>query len=299
MAETDSSNFYAAAIREQMAGRSEILGSQLGALIRKLAPSIDIKGEYQNLRNFVSMHLPDLLKNVGKRGGDDIYAVIDSPGYKLLDGESFLLWSAFSNPNRHGQILYRQEDSALLFSDTDDSLHTSETCRPFQKLTIQDYRALAETLIVAKVPEAIRPEANEIVKKEGFWERLTNHLRKHGHHLAAKELEAERIRFVENAFAKHAQAVEMPENLILGWLESLQKSRQLGYPKKQRIGSVAGAAQGGSVPMISQTYDPKTQSQDLVIMRNLIKHAVEGMDLDELRSLRLPLGVILDAFRNH
>lgn len=298
MPEIDNAQLYAA-IREQMDGKSEILGSQLGAFIRTLDPSIDIKGTYQNLRNFVATHLSDVLKNVGKRGGDDIYSISGPPGYKPLDGESSLLWSAFSNPNRHGRIFYCQEGGPLLFSDAEGLPQPSEECQPFQKLTVEDYRRLAETLITTKVPDDIQPEAQEMLTKDGFWERLTNHLRKHGHHLEVKEFEAERIRFVESEFKRHAIAVGMPEELIPKWIDALQKSRQFGNPKKQKMGVNPSPTHGSAIPAITQAYDPKTQTQDLVSMRNLIKLAIDRMDLEELRSLRLPVGVILDAFRHH
>ncbi|MGS0625013.1 hypothetical protein ACU8YE_19035 [Ralstonia sp. VS2407] len=273
------------AILTYLAGRHEIFGSDLGVLIKKLAPGWNLKTEYRSLRAFVEEELGDVLENVGKQGGNDIYRnKTYSPSDNSLSGDDRTLWSLFSNPQRRGRIFLRGDE--LLAQDEGTS--APEGAQELQRIKASDYATLLLSS-VGEIPADLQDRFNAILSSNETtpWSEVLNLLRKTENTATSRVLEQKRVQYVVDQFKEQLRLAGCTEERVGAFAQTLTSS-------KARRDMTKASAEPITAPT-KQLKSAATSDELDAMVRNAAKKAIDQMPIDQIRALNLPMGLIIDA----
>lgn len=275
-----------------MAGSREILGSRLGFFLKRTFPQWDFKTEFGTLRALVDAQLSDLLEHVGKQGGNDIYrnrmfqdeANTPSKDERELSGADKDLWALFSNPSRTGSIFVR--DNKLFTKHTITSVATGEL--ELQRISTNEYTELlpkAWRLCAEDIPDDIRSHIDAMIADNpSQWSAALNFLRKTGYFAVTRRLEEQRINYIFEQFRLRLQSLGLAENTVQILVEHLAESR----------GRKAATKQVASTRP-SLVLHATSQDQHTALLRQIAKAAIDGMTVEQLIALNLPLGLVANT----
>lgn len=287
-----------------------ITGAELGMLVRRNAPNIDIRAAVDMppfgtgaLARFVSMYLSHVLRKAGQTasdgtGGDNIYQVIDpagsnpdiEPEAKFPTYSSTDYWSAFVRPSETRILIARKtgESPELLFADgsepTDGHRITSisnEELDTISKEFLQILNATpdSESLAASLHRAGSYAEFIQLLKEAGnaYFQHWSEHRRE-----KLRKIFLERL---------NAADFSLPDQQKL--LEVLDKSQESAH---QQIRSKALYRAAENKPLFTLGPLP-TSPGTLNHSRELLKAVVDRMSIQELRALSIPFGHILDALQ--
>ncbi|WP_155741700.1 hypothetical protein [Burkholderia territorii] len=278
-------NHLREAILAHMSGRREIFGSDLGYLIKRLAPDWDLKSEYRSLRAFVEQELSDVLENVGKQGGNDIYRnKAYSGGATALSGDDRALWSLFSNPQRKGSIFVRGGELIA----QDEGASAPEGAYELPRIKSSEYAQLLRTC-VNDIPSDVQERFNAILSanETSPWSEVLNLLRKTENGPTSRLLEQKRVEYVSDRFKTHLRNLGCEEAQVGAFAERLAESRGRRESTKAPVETVAAPV--SHIGLVSAGGDLDT------IVRSAAKKAIDQMSLEQIRALNLPMGLVVDA----
>lgn len=275
-----------------LAGSREILGSRLGFFIKRTYPQWDFKTEFGTLRALVDAQLADLLEHVGKQGGNDIYrnrlfqdeANTPSKDERELSGADRDLWALFSNPTRTGSIFVRA--NKLFTRHAITSIATGELELP--RISNDEYTELlpkAWRLCTEEIPDDIRSHIDVMIAENpSQWSAVLNFLRKTGHFAVTRRLEELRINYIIEQFRLRLQNLGLPAETVQAFVEQLAESRGRKAATKQ-------VASNHPSPVLHAA----SQDQHTALLRQIAKAAIDGMTVEQLISLNLPLGLVANS----
>ncbi len=138
------------ALSERYPFTKSVLGSQLGAFVRRHLRDPDLKRRFGGLREFITRNFPTEIVWTGRRGLDDLYDISFIAQDSRLGGDAWqtvplepspVLWSAVTNPSIYVQFAWSNGEKSLLQAPTGAPL--KEDLTSIQKLTKADYSAIA------------------------------------------------------------------------------------------------------------------------------------------------------------
>jgi len=275
-----------------LAGSREILGSRLGFFLKRTFPQWDFKTEFGTLRALVDAQLSDLLEHIGKQGGNDIYrnrlfqddANTPSKDERELSGADRDLWVLFSNPSRTGSIFVR--DNKLFTRHTRTSIATGELELP--RITTDEYTELlpkAWRLCTEEIPDDIRSHIDAMIADNpSQWAATLNFLRKTGCFAVTRKLEEQRINYIIEQFRLRLLSLGLPTETVQILVEQLAESRGRKAATKQ-------VASNRPSPVLHAI----SQDQHTALLRKIAKAAIDGMTVEQLLALNLPLGLVANT----
>jgi hypothetical protein len=273
------------AIVNYLGDRTEILGSQLGHLIRKTTPSWSPKKEYGSLRHFVDSELTGVLVHVGKQGGDDIYGKrvhgVDSG--VPLSGDTRMLWNVFNNPQRNGRIIFKDATLRLLDNERQVPLDSREVPR----IASDEYLELLKEL-AAQVPSDLREAFNVVLLSNNGqpWSEVINLFRKSGNISLFRAFEEARVDYVTLQFKKRLAEIGLSQEDIGRFEENLSASRG------RRSASKLSANEKVIINQVTTSVERDDES-----LRKICHRAIDLLTIQQLRSLNFPLEVLIGAMR--
>lgn len=290
-----------------------ILGSKLGSL---LVPFIkpfrfpDIGG----LKAFVSEYFSDTLLWIGRTNGvegDDIYRFIPTLGVSFTNQQQGLndpkwcdvssltdnvFWRTFSNPNTPGRFSISPSKDTLYLC-IDPSCQLSEGWKEICKITEEDYRQLAKDF-TQLIPVAFQAEALMIINDIAFNKAWVKFLKDRLGINVIRQWESKRVSWVYSKFVNILEEAGCPEKAQFKLKSILVKSHHAIAQRTNKKDSSkielqhkyrTSYSDSGSALGMDEIYE----------LRNLMHKVVDRIGTDELRALRIPLGIILDVIRSH
>jgi hypothetical protein len=259
-----------------------VLGSQLGGLVKKEYGELVSSGT--SLSSLIKSELSDQLVFAGKKGSDNTYRVIDSSGKSrasLYTSDTGELWNVFSNPRYPGSIFIRNADKALVkLNDVATPLSHGFTELP--RLADQDVQE-----IINNYNKIIGDHysANECpVMDAHYWRNWMQYLRSLSSENSSiiTEWRSFHAQSIENAFAKRLDHFGFPSKEIEKWVWILTTSRTKLPDRDTKVDTTSS-----NIGISSEKS-----------LRQIIHRAIDNLSDDQLKSVTLPVGALIDATRN-
>jgi hypothetical protein len=274
-----------------------VLGSQLGAVIRKQLINPDLKGRFGGLKRFVARYFPAEITWRERNGLDDLYdisfagAAVDSGGdgiWQPVSPEpSAAFWSAVTNPSIAVQFGWSISDRSLLRASAGVPL--TEGASLVEKLTQSDYQEIAISFVnsLENFDAGKRAQAIESSRSNVEFTRL---IREQG--LLAK-WEEFRVDQALRLFIDRLRNLGAEPSAISQWADVLRRSQQLArLQRSQKTASIA----------TRQPSQPRADRQDtrdeILNPRTMAIKTMEFLSESELSDLKLPLGSVIRALQS-
>ena len=271
-----------------------ILGSQLGAFIRRHLTNPDLKGRFGGLKSFVAHYFPAEVVWRGRKGLDDLYDICFAPegaglgigAWQPVPSEpSAGLWSAVTNPSIYVQFAWSSKDESLLQASAGVPL--TEGLAPVEKLTKADYQSISTAFIstLDTIDPTIRAQA---VERAGASVEFTKFIREQG--LLAK-WEEFRVDHALRLFTDRLGAVGVESQVASGWGDILRSSQQQARSRRVQKTAVSQPAQRSQPVGYRECLRDEVPDSRAVAIK-----AMEFLSDSELNDLSLPLGSVMRAF---
>lgn len=267
-----------------------ITGGQLAALIRAAAPGLEIRsivGIPQGpgaLTEFIKSHLSDTVERIGSQGSDALLRIvgrdIDSSGHTA----SPQVWRTFVSPNSDQHLVLSGGGGVLLSREAPASADTGET--EVEKATVEEHDRIRAKFVdtlpeqsIAALGELAAPDAEFEKWIAAMRERLPSSLRDWGHF---------RRKRLSELFTARIESLALKEPFQRTVLDQVKASEMAAY------GKVTKAAAAAKRP--PKTTDGGDVDADrMATARRLAHTAIDLLSYEDLRTLRIPLGVVLDT----
>jgi hypothetical protein len=286
-----------------------ILGSALGSILIPFIAPNRFSG-IGGLKAFVSKYLHDTVVWVGRTSdipGDDKYQIIGSRDWVDVNSLSpGIFWSAFSNPYVPGRFSLSSTKDILCFC-SEPTTQIPTDWQEVSKVTEDDYRELARDFI-ASLDSTLTTEASNIVSKPGFNASWIQFLKSKGGLNSLRKWEKKRIDHILVKFRKSLEDADCAEKTVSELESMLVNSRDLSQKRADIARTSSSSRRPYLDPLTFQNTKPLDyarynrseipgSSNEDAEFRDLMHKAIDRMSLDELRALRVPIGIILDLVR--
>lgn len=261
----------------------QVLGAKLGFAITRAFPEVNLKAQYGGLRPFLERYCSQHVTWTGKRGLDDCYAPAsaspESTPRPARDDTN--LWQAFTNPEAAVGIAVNPTAGTVVVADPKE---LAPGFLVLAKMTREDHRKIASEFL-PQIDSENRAQFQSSLSSGSFWPQWTSLIastqlgRYRGQWLAF------RFQRICDILRERLNQIGIQEPRTTFFLDLIKDSK-----RKTSISSTP-----------SRIGKPLSQSQDhaeaISILRHLAHAAIDGMPEEELRQLRIPLGAIIDSFR--
>lgn len=270
-----------------------ITGGQLFKLMREVAPALNYRDIVKIPKGpgaqtaFIEMYLPGAIERIGNQGGDILYKIlghtedVDRP-------DSPELWNAFVTPSAPTHLVLKALPDGLICRRDPAIPEAGE--REIAKASVAELDQLRGDFVASLPPEeGVR--LTGLAPPEMPFADWTSTLRQHAPAMLRK-WGAFRREQLSRIFANRIDALEIDEVLKGRVLEQIKVAERNAYERSQPPTHARGRAAAVGA---SNDIGKKSGRDAIAQARSLAHLAVDNMDYEELRALRLPLGVVLDA----
>ena len=289
----DQFSAHLAAIEAALQGRPlpTITGAMLGSLIQSAAPELDFRALVGipkgpgALKEFVASHLSGLLERTGNQGDDIIYRI---KGHEITDAESVDIWKNFVSPSSPRHLVLERGRQRLVSRSAAASLDSDEV--EIAKASEAEHDAIRASFM-ASLPPHEASEVAERVPQDAIFPVWISELRTHVPDVIRKWGVHRKDRLF-NLFCERVDALKLDAALRDKVIAQIKASQHAAYARQKD--EKASNKDGRT----SDRWIGNEHASDAVAVtaRSLAHVAVDLMSYDDLRSLKLPLGVMLDAF---
>jgi hypothetical protein len=270
-------------------------GAILHAIITQAAPDLNIRSVVEiptgpgALSKFIETYLNEFVKRIGNKGGDILYGIGDgfvSPPY---EGASPLedvskVWKAFVSPNAVNHLFLNMSDLRLVVTETtlqDDGLEQIARVSDEEHDTIR--QGFRKTL-----SEEHRSFIDEQTVNNASYETLLQALRSAG---LMKSWSSYRRDAFKQLLAERLELLPLDKALIPSVAGQLIASQQALFRQKE---ITQGIKQPPPTNRSSET-SAALHYDDINFVRDLARRAIDQMSYNDIRSICLPIGAIIDA----
>lgn len=272
-----------------------LLAATLGGNLTQIIAPLKI-ADFGGFQSFMTRYLSDLIEIDGSRVALNGQLWLRRPTARDIDGRGWinvlsldgtLFWHLFANPTIPAFFAASARDQTLLVNREQSNQLVGAT--PFCKLTNQDYTRAAETL-VKELPEPARQRAATLLTSTGASLDWMNFLKRESQELLHKWSQLR----VETAFELlrkqlHAAGVTEPAyQTILSHLKIAQQASAA-----QRVAALT-ARNLSSVP-VAKSNSGENSQHFVDLMRRVAHSVLETLNEQDLRSIKVPLGAVIDA----
>lgn len=270
------------AVAERFGGRDNVLGAQLGMVIRaNLSRPTDLKSRYGGLKAFLRAHLGDLVRRIDSRGLDDVYLVgVSSAPATPQDKWSPVdlvpqreLWALVTNPSVAFQFSFAADSQVVSGAPLDAPM--PEGNRPVKKLDRRDYEEIASEFadLWDGFDDAGREEARARATSPTDFNRW---IRNRGGLPAWEQYRVQRAIAIFVSRLADAGAGDRAQQ---DWRKVLESSHD----------SLRQSRSHGPVPPIPASVRGSLDA------RSVISKALTFMSDDDVDAIQLPVGAVLKA----
>jgi hypothetical protein len=270
-----------------------VLGSQLGAFVRRHLANPDLKRRFGGLKEFISHYFPAEIVWRGRQGLDDLYDIsfaVDGSGpgtpvwQPVLCESSADLWSAVTNPSVYVQFAWSAKEKLLLQAPAGVPLVDDLTA--VEKLTKTDYQNIAIAFVDSLGGMDIdgRTQALDTSASGAEFTRL---MRDKG--LLAK-WEEFRIDRARRQFVDRLSAAGVESSIVTRWADILRSSQQAARSRRLQKAVVFSVAHP-----LHTVASREHLRDDMPDTRAIAIKAMEFLSDAEISDLSLPLGTVMRA----
>ena len=270
-----------------------IQGAKLNQYIKDVAPGLNVRDLVEipvgpgALKKFVITYLGDVLKHVGFNGGDVVYSIEGHQGFSETEiGVSPNIWKSFVSPSAKTDVVV-SADRTHLINRSSGSLEPEELV--VSRVSISEHDSVREDFIdtVSSESDKSLAEASRGVDDYGDWLAV----------LREKGLYKRWSEFRRNAllalFSSRLRELELDDDIAESLERQMIRSQRSTSTKRPAIES--SSVPFTKKPSSTRQWDATRGQSEVEFSRRLAHAAVDAMSYDELRSINLPLGVVLDA----
>lgn len=259
-------------IRRLVTDAGEILGAKLAMDLKAAVPDWSAANHgARSLRDFIVTHVPGVAV-VGRSGMDVVYRPVSSAGEsagavptRALSGDAWRTWVSPSSP--FALAFNAADGSAIVVKRTDEVPNGHVLVEP---ATVQEHRAIAGDFL-SRAPESALESLKDIVAspEQHWWRRWLTEMEKLGQLSAWNAFRHERLRELLKSRLEEAGVAQPVLEAAAGAVAQGRRSRQ----REARV------------------KEPRNDGG----IRALVVSVVGRMSDEELRDLRLPVGLVLDV----
>lgn len=255
----------------------EILVNQCGFRLKHF------DGPKLTLSRFIAVHLSDTLTRNGIQGGDVLY-LVSNPTEPFKVQPEYRYWLAFAKADEPNQLAIRNADKQPLIVASGESLSEANAVDKVTLGELDDIKGLFVD------EEAAAGRSNYPVQSLPYVQWIAN--------LRSYPVERQnawglyRIEQLKDLFRKRLEAMDVSvddQERLVHFLTVSQSSK----PKKFLVPSTP-AAKSSAAPRDSSTIG---EDGDLTL-RHAIIDVIKRLSTAELRELKLPVGLIMDALQS-
>jgi len=273
-----------------------VLGSQLGAFIRRQLANPDLKGRFGGLKEFISHYFPAEIVWRGRQGLDDLYDIsfaVDGSGpgaavWQPVPCESSAdLWSAVTNPSVYVQFAWSAKDKSLLQAAAGVPL--VDDLKAVEKITKTDYQNIAIAFVDSLEGIDLNGRTQALDSSASGAE-FTRLMRDRGLLARWEEFRIDRARrqFVDRLAAAGAES-----SIVTRWADILRSSQQAARSRRLQKAVVFSATQ--PLPTLASCEQLRDDMPDT---RAVAIKAMEFLSDAEISDLSIPLGTVMRALRS-
>lgn len=268
-----------------------ITGGQLFKLMREVAPALNYRDIVKIPKGpgaqsaFIEMYLLGAVEKIGNQGGDILYKILGH-SEDIYSARSPELWNSFVTPSAPMHIVLKALPDGLICRRGPANAETGE--REIAKASSAELDQLRVAFVESLPPEEAARLAGLAPPEMPFAD-WTSTLRQHAP-TTLRKWGIFRREHLARLFADRINALDVDEALKGKALEQIKAAERIAYERPQRMAPAKAATTAFGA---AHRADHDTIAQ----ARSLAHLAVDNMDYEELRALRLPLGVVLDALR--
>lgn len=297
MTQVDITNSIGA-IRAALKTRPDgaITGSQVHSLIQTVAPELNIReivgipAGPGALSKFIDDYLSGALERIGNHGGDVLYGIFGHQQTAQASQETSNIWRTFVSPGAHLSVAYDCEIKKLRLVEPDAI--QGKNLIEIPKASLQEHDEL-RTEFVESLDPGLAEEIDGAANSDAEFQTWIGVLRTEFPSVYRSWGNFRKQKLL-NLFLERANAPEIEEGDREGLVQQIKASHFAAYEAFKELKFQTG-------PKPSTKWTPQAKfaksSSELEEARALVHRAVDLMAHDELRSIKLPLGVVLDAIQ--
>lgn len=257
-------------------------GSQIGFAIKNAFPDFNFKEQYTNLGSFIKTYCQDTVAIADKRGYDNIYTLYET-GIKLntayIEDRSMNPWIVFSDPRIEKSLYIDINTHEFCFVDADYEA-AGRNLVNIRRMNNDDYKSIATNFINDEISNDNKESLMQLFNSEKFWIIFANTVKKEfGYDKYLKLLELRRTQ-ISNLFVDrltHAGIDKEKAEFIVAL-----STKKYSHHKSNAFNSTGS----------------KTTEHSVSYTRRLLHAAIDLMSEADLRSINLPIGIIIDAIKH-
>ncbi|KPW41129.1 MULTISPECIES: hypothetical protein [Pseudomonas syringae group] len=270
----------------------DLLGSQLGQFIAKAVAPKSIKS-LGGVRSIVDSDLSDAVEFVEPRQSDFLFRIklkAAEPLRELVEPvvvSGMDLWRYFSNPNVPCALGVDLEQRVIV---TPPDQPFDSSVKQLRRMEIEEYRQLAELYAKEQVDPTFKQELMSIVEDSWLYAKWIACLRYNRGHATnyLKSWEIKRSELVIGRLRDELEKAGLEPTLATVVADG---GRPQGVKPRGSETAVIRLEQPTETPMPRSQGDGDVS--ELAQLRALLREAVDYMSLDDLKAIRVPLGVVV------
>lgn len=273
-----------------------ITGAQVHSLIQTVAPDLNIREIVGMptgpgaLSKFITDHLSDALDRIGNHGGDVLYGISGHNHTSQVSRETSDIWRTFVSPRASLSVVYDCEKKKLRLVEPDAV--QGEDLIEIPKVSLQEHDTIRKEFVDSLDP-GLAEELREVTDSDTEFQTWIGVLRADFPSVYRAWGNFRKQRLL-SLFLDRANAHEIDEGDREGLVSQIRSAHFAAYDGSKELNIQTG-------PKLTTKWTPQARfnksSNELEDARALVHRAVDLMAHDELRSIKLPLGVVLDAIQ--
>jgi hypothetical protein len=269
-----------------------VLGSQLGAFVRRHLTNPDLKGRFGGLKGFVGHYFPAEIIWSGRKGLDDLYDISfaaetanrSTGAWQTVSLEPVAsLWSAVTNPSIYVQFAWSAKEQSLLQSSA--GVPPVEGLAVVEKLTKTDYQNIATAFVESLESMDASSRARALESSASSME-FTKLVREKG---LLTKWEEFRVDHALRLFTDRLASAGAEALAVSRWADILRSSQQQA---RSRRSQQAAASPVQRPPRSAHREGTRDEIPDA---RAVAMKAMEFLSDSEISGLSLPLGSVMRA----
>jgi hypothetical protein len=277
----------------------DILGAELGQVVKRAVAPKTIKS-LGGLKSLVGSELSGIVAYVDSLISDTLYRVIVSDQGSVYTSHSLALefdagvWDGFSNPNVNNFVGFDTKSSRIIVAAPSESY--GPEVKPLKKMTADEYRLLAQEYANEQGNQELKAELLEVIQLPAFYPKWFAALQRYRRIASVnypKTWEIKRTGLVMSRLQQELEHAGLNADRAFALAnEVCSRSSRNSYKATPLYAPV-----WQTKPPIDNAGPLASASKDLHDLRELMHRAIDQMSLDDLKEIRVPAGLLLEAFQ--
>lgn len=288
-------------------GQPVLYGAQLGALVKREVPGVDFKA-HGGLREFCQKYLNRFITWNGKKGtngSDDLYAVVSDTENALTPDADWApvagppnehAWLTFASTAPHRRLAFSTSSGELVVSKQGFEGAVPDAFVEVASVNEKELRQVVEAFL-PQVPASEKPLFEDALAiPTNYYAKWLAALRASSDNKLPSKWTNHRISSLLSVFKSRLMELGANDARADELLQELRDSQEVANSVRKRASSLVSNSANRPMQMASALpISVDARPEDESLLRLVVQDAVQAMAVDQLRELKLPVGLVLDA----